>query len=481
MALPLLILWFPTASPAVTSLRSSANARGTMPPDSNMVPPLALPSATAAAPLNGGDVQVPGATPSVHVAAGGAAAAGQHLDASRGGRSIGGVVATVRQVDQVDVAAAVSGPSGVGAAANATTCVADSDCDGDGYCSDGQCVCSDFFSGPTCEVPFTAGLEVAWEVFYVGDITLFGCLWLVQAFFILRLFGWCGGTAAELSTRDGCMLLNQLAVTCRVVWCIDPKGLQHVLAPQFEAVILRLPQVLWIGTLTLVVIMWESIVALAQQRQVASGLYRRAYCVFAVLSITTIPMAVIASWPGEIVQNGVGNYLDIAQNGIFAGSALMLTVVGAVYARRLFVVLHTFGVGSEAYHVVRKVRNTVTGCVVLGTVTCGTVALKAGLQITPRSHPQLYICYLFAIHWITEAGVATLLFYASMGARRLRDSSMRTNSRASKQGRLRSSSKKRRRSRRSKEPIDGGGLSRSLLRNTSEAELVSDNYDTSVN
>jgi hypothetical protein len=63
---------------------------------------------------------------------------------------------------------------------------AESQCSGHGFCVSGRCVCTDFFTGSTCEHTYEEVLGVSWTIFTVGFIVLYTVLAAVALVQLIR-------------------------------------------------------------------------------------------------------------------------------------------------------------------------------------------------------------------------------------------------------------------------------------------------------
>ena len=85
--------------------------------------------------------------------------------------------------------------------------------------------------------------------------------------------------------QDLASLLNLLACLVRLVWLLDPISTRGLFSPRVaEALLMRLPQLLWMGSFSIVVVVWSYVLTVTRVRLLSYKFLRY-----------TVPMALVSA------------------------------------------------------------------------------------------------------------------------------------------------------------------------------------------
>lgn len=356
--------------------------------------------------------------------------------------------------------------------APALPCTAAMNCSGHGDCdvTAHACQCDFYWSGSDCDTPFASfdwGPWVAFVAFtaVVMSVALLGSLLSVcRHVFPTRqrdtaakdtsagTAAPAGPTAASLDTsasvpvaggsgfpaavvprvhhgvalptsvqranlRDVASLLNAAAAVTRLVWLLDPISTRGVFSPRVaEALLLRLPQLLWMASFSIVVIVWSYVLTVTRVRLLSYKYLRVAVpMALGLLLIFSIPSMMLhaAKFGGEVPG-------DIS-NGAFAGYALLLAAVGSYAAYRITLLMADKQTSAsipapirrQLADVIRLTARTMTSAALFCAVLVIAVVLTLVYRPRPHHNPHMYFAYLVVVHVVVEGGIALTLLYTT--------------------------------------------------------------------
>lgn len=275
-----------------------------------------------------------------------------------------------------------------------------------------NCTCSQFFDGPTCGRSFADAVGPALWFPWWGVVWLeFGLLFVLQ----LKHLWAVQWKARERTTRDVCVLVNAGSVFLRLLWAVDVKGANMIYSDLVRAALLRLPQVGWLAGVTVTVLIWESITRSVRNERVTRKEQLCTGAVVAVLMLFTVPTTLLAA-----VDVGASYLLPVSDMalGLYI---LLLLLAGVVYSRKLMLLLAKYRDAPMMAMVLQSVTVTVTLMTVIGVLMVVAIVLLVTEQVhPPMQHVGEYFSFIVVVHSVLEAGIAWLLYYASVMSTRRR-------------------------------------------------------------
>jgi hypothetical protein len=306
-----------------------------------------------------------------------------------------------------------------------------------GFCtSKGTCICDRYYVGVGCEGNYVKAVDT-WPYDVISVLTsviLLGCaavtLWSLTA-------RRCCVSASERARmlpllrneRELAALCNLLACLLRPLWFLNLGDVNITTASLFpklalDAVLLRLPQCIWMTSYLLMILVWRSIVLSADGRVI--GWQFRAIIGLAVITINLVsmPLAVIAR-----SSEDAPDYLHIIGNIILAVAAAGLTLSGMytmcilrnrIVALEVELVEAERAEGSSGYagdgeetarakSVFAAIHSTyrhMFWALAVAAILVIIVGLSATPFFQPATHPWEYAVFVGCIHILVESGAA---------------------------------------------------------------------------
>jgi hypothetical protein len=132
--------------------------------------------------------------------------------------------------------------------------------------------------------------------------------------------------------RELAALVSLLAALLRPVWFLDiPVAKAGIYGAEvFDALLLRLPQCLWMSAYLLMIIVWQNILLSAEAKKVGRMFRLLIFTSIAIIVVVALPLAVFAR-----STNGVATYWKDVGNGIMTGFVVLLELGGLYSVYRL--------------------------------------------------------------------------------------------------------------------------------------------------
>lgn len=210
------------------------------------------------------------------------------------------------------------------------------------------------------------------------------------------------------------MMTALVGTTMRLVWVVDPFYSIGFLKDWQATLLLRLPQILWFVSYSLILVAWDTIISAAHPN-------RKASCQTRMVLFFLLAVIVGASVPATVLWS-MGNTTLIVRSiadlsfGVYAVGCL---VFGLVYGARVFRLLEVhlrFSTQSQQHRLLRIMEHTlvtILAAAILSAALVSAVAANILFDWTPAKAPAEFVGFMFMVHAFVEPGFAWTLAYAS--------------------------------------------------------------------
>ena len=246
-------------------------------------------------------------------------------------------------------------------------------------CRSGQCFCRRFFVGPHCEDDFRRLSGHIWGPFRAAACAVHVAVVLATLATFPRPWQWCGALRVSWNPRHAAAGLNALASVFRALWLLAPVSddSSFVAARLFDALMLRLPQVLWIAVVLCLLLVWTHVTR-AIRNNTITRTHKAVAAVIIVAASASAPVSAYASLNyavDPVIETG--GPFDVAVRGLYAAVVVFVAGWALVSHRQLsqlanFLGDHGTGAHMRLHRAIQNITATVvTLCV--GALTCVAV------------------------------------------------------------------------------------------------------------
>lgn len=290
-------------------------------------------------------------------------------------------------------------------------------CSGHGQLtSSGKCSCDYYWLGDTCDISFSDAAGASWTVFVAAVAVIQSTVVLLSIWNLCSRF--CRKALGEANYRDIAMIINCSGSIVRLVWLIDPFGLDDRLSARVaQGILLRLPQILWVTAFLLITFVWCSVTyAMNGQTQHLSRLKRIVWSLILLLLCIAVPTTVLFTIG---IQQQT---MRVVSDGIFVVYAFFMVIAGGWYSSRVVELLQRHQRTANSLQrqrfsqVIWNTACTIIVSTAFGVILIVCLSLVLLFNVQP-STPALYMAVLFVINVVVEGGLAvTMLFSTYQGA-----------------------------------------------------------------
>lgn len=217
--------------------------------------------------------------------------------------------------------------------------------------------------------------------------------------------------------RDVAALFNVVACVTRVLYITDPGSERGLLPPRIaDALLLRVPQLLWMTSFSLVVVVWSYVLTVTRVRWLSFPFQRVAVPVaLCLLFLVSIPAMLMHA------EHLGGEVPRMVATSAFAAYATAIAAVGGCAAYQITRLLSSKQLVhsvSPAFRVqlaqvIRLTARTMVATAFFSVVLVIALVLSTVYRLRPHHSPKLYLVFLVVVHAVVEAGIAFTLLYTT--------------------------------------------------------------------